>query len=160
MRRQMPMGRTTNPTATEAVLRRPEAMSSGLPIRKSLRHCRCMLRELQCANIRSDGPAIVGRNAIGERIHRAVAVGYHVIEMLCRNFAQPVGVVGRRWRKTSLYNHTMSIAEFAVAGGTIDVEALLAALQKPQCERRRCRGLIMKRDGVSRGFCRQRRSGL
>ena len=48
---------------------------------------RRMLGKLQRADIGGDRPAVLRRDPAGERVHRAVAVGHHVVEMLRRRIA-------------------------------------------------------------------------
>ena len=88
-----------------------------------------VLAELQNADVSGDAPPIVRLNARRIAGHGAEAVGHHVKKMSHRRFDQLVGVIGRRLAEAAPHDHSVAVADPAVARRAVDVEALLAAQQ-------------------------------
>src|SRR5581483_3665283 len=96
---------------------------------------RRVLAELQSANVRHDRPSIRRSDAIRIGIHHSVSITDHIVEVAVRRFAEHIGVKARRRRKASLHDHAVAVSAFSMAGCTVDVEPLTAALQETQGDR-------------------------
>src|SRR5438309_1977268 len=81
--------------------------------------------------------AIRGRDARGIGVHRAVAIGNDVEEVLRRRGAQAVDVKRWRPRKTALDDHAAAVAHASVAGGAEVLEPLASPREKRNVDWRR-----------------------
>src|ERR1039458_9851181 len=95
-----------------------------------------VLAQLQSTNVGGDRPAVLRRDLSGIVGHGAKAIGHNVKEISDRGLAQTVRVVRRRALITTLHDHAVAVAEFRVAGRTVDVEALLSARHHLGCHRK------------------------
>ena len=112
-------------------------------------------RQLQSADIGGNRPAVVRINAVGVGVHHAVAVGYHVKEMLGRCRGKSVFEVGGWARKAVRDDDAVAVAREAVARRAKNTETLSAARQQsgidgPRALRRCCAFEVTLRDGASR----------
>src|ERR1700761_1657279 len=98
-------------------------------IRRDIRQ-RCVLAALKDTNVGRYRPAIRRGDSIGERIHGAVALRHHVVEVLNRCLPEAIRVIRGRRRKTSLDNHAATVADFGVTRRAVNAESLLATLQQ------------------------------
>src|SRR3954451_15073693 len=84
--------------------------------------------ELKRADIRHDAQTVLGCDTLVVAVHRAVAVGDHVIKVAVGRVSQSIDVKRRRPGKAALNDHALAVPQPAVTGGTEDFELLMAAL--------------------------------
>src|SRR5688572_16457669 len=90
----------------------------------------CILTELQCADVGGDRPAVLRRNHLSVRRHRAESIGHDVEEVSCGCGAESLRVKRRRTAIAARGNHAFAVADAAVALRAVDVEAALAAVDQ------------------------------
>ena len=92
-----------------------------------------VLAALQCPDIGDDRPSIGWLHAIGEGIHRAVAVGDDVVEMRDRRLPQSLDVIRRRRREAALdEDPSAGVADDgpgSAAGGMVGSAAAASGLE-------------------------------
>src|SRR5258708_5163529 len=82
---------------------------------------------LQRADVGGNAPAVVRSHTRGVARHGAKTIRHHVEKMSNRRVRQLGCEIGRRLPIASTHNHALAVAETAVAGGAVYIEALLAA---------------------------------
>ena len=109
----MQPARAIQPIAVPMRPRIPTAQACALPGAGSLQRPFLLegkvgdgrvLAELERPDIGRDGPTIRRLHALGKRIHRAMTVRDHVIEVLHRCLAQTLDCIGGRRREASLHD--------------------------------------------------------
>src|SRR5438552_3036717 len=95
--------------------------------RESLAFFRCKVvhtgvsAQLQGAHKRYDRPAIIDRNLMGIRRHRAMSASDHVEEMSQRRAAQAIDMVGGGPLKAPADDHSVAVARTTVTIGAKDI---------------------------------------